>query len=343
MKGEKGFTVLEVVIALVITGILGTAIAAAIPMVMTWAPQQGNKLGVEEDLSFARYWLTRDANAAETFIPLSTPQYGLLYWRDFSAGSMVSYNVTYSYNSTTSSLIREERQNGVVISSLPVARKIITQNDTQFTWSPSTRKLTVSVNATIEDAPGVGTHSRNATIVTTLRPVAELLVSPPAEVPIPPPLPGAETYYIAAQPTIITGTWVSGNLTSLHDADRNYYVVASVSVAIGDMVSWWGESGVMTAPATISQIEVRFTGQVNRSDVVVEFYVKDSAAGFPALPTSSFTFTAVDTVTTRSFYLDAATLAYINSLAQRKVTLKIDASGKSFTLSTDQILFIASP
>ncbi len=344
MKGEKGFTALEIVIGLVITAMMGTVVAMAIPTVMTWAPRQANKLGVEEDLSFARYWLTRDANAAETFVPLASPGYGYLQWRDFRSESTVTYKVTYSYDSASASLIREERQNDVVQSSLPVARKILNQSDAQFLWSPSTRKLTVALTATIVDAPGVGTNSRSASVVTTLRPLVELAVSPPGEEPALPPPPGSETYYISGEPTIITGSLVSGNGTSLHDVDGNYYVVAAASVSGGKQASWWGESQVMTAPATISQIEVRFTGKSSSKNVLVEFFVKNSDVGFPATAASAFTFTEGNTDTTRSFYLNQATLDYINSLSQRKVTLKVVATATpTFSLSTDQILFIASP
>ena len=344
MKGEKGFIALEIVIGLVITVMLGTAVAAAIPMVMQWAPQQSNKLGVEEDISFARYWLTRDANAAETFIPLSAPQYGSLQWRDFNAESMVTYKVTYSYDAASASLIREERQNDVVQSSLPVARKILSQNDTQFTWSPASGKLTVALTATVVDAPGVGTHSRSATIVTTLRPRLEPAVSPPGEEPVPPPPPGSETYYVSGEPTIITGSLASGNGASLHDVDGNYYAVDAVSIPGGKAVSWWGEGEVMTAPTTISQIEIRFTGKTSKKNITMEFFVKNIIAGFPATAASGYTFTEADTDTTRSFYLDLVTLAYINSLPERRVTLKVVATGSAtFSLSTDQILFIASP
>ncbi len=344
MKQEKGFTLIEVVIGLVITGILATVVAAAIPIAMQWAPRQANKLGVEEDISFARYWLTRDANAAETFVPLTAPQYGTLRWSDFRGASMVSYNVTYSYDSATTSLIRAEWQNNVLQSSLPIARRIISQNDTQFTWSAGSRQLQANVTATIMDAPGVGTYSRSASVVTTLRPVLELAVSPPGDVPMPPPVPGSETYYITVQPTIITGSDVSGNVASLHDADTSYYVVNSASIPGAKLVQWSSESGVMTAPPTISQIEVRFTGKSSAQNVIVEFFVKDSAAGFPALATSGFTFTESGTDTNRSFYLDATALAYVNSLAQRKVTFKIETTGSgTFTLSTNQVLFIASP
>ena len=343
MKSEKGFTLIEMVIVLAITGILVTVVAAAIPMALAWAPRQANELSVEEDLSFARYWLTRDANAAETFIPLSAPQYGTLRWSNFSGASMVSYNVTYSYDSATTSLIRAEWQNNVLQSSLPIARKILSQNATQFTWSAGTRRLTANVTSAIVDAAGVGTNSRTASVVTTLRPVAETTVSPPSDVPIPPPPPGSETYYIYANPTIVYGSLVSGNFTSLHDSDSIYYAVFSSSGS-PKRASWSGQSEVMTTPATISQIEVRFIGKVDKENITMEFFVQDSAAGFPATPTSGFTFTQADTVSTRFFYLDATALAYVNSLPTRRVNLKVQGSGSAtFTLYTDQIVFTASP
>ncbi len=344
MKGEKGFTLLEIVIGLVITGVLATAVATAIPMMIQWSPRQANKLSVEQDLAFARYWLNRDANAAENFTPLSSPQYGYLEWRDFRAEAMVTYKVTYSYDSGTHSLIREERQDNVIQTSLPVARRILAQSDVQFTWYPSAYKLVVSITSTIEDAPGVGTNSRNETVVSTLRPREEYAVSPPGEEPVLPPPPGSQTYYVTGDPTITSGSLASGSGISLHDIDNGYYVVNSATVSGSKMVNWWCVGEAMSAPPTISQIEVRFTGKASSKMVVVEFFVKDSDTGFPALTTSGFTFTEADTDTTRSFYLDAATLAYVTSLPQRQVTLKVVATASpAFTLSTDQVIFIASP
>lgn len=343
MKNNRGFTLIEVVIGLAITGLLTTIVALAIPTVMTWAPRQSNKLSVEEDLSFARYWLTRDANAAETFVTLSGAQYGQLRWSDFRGASTVSYNVTYSYDNVTTSLIREEWQNNVLQSSLPIARKILSQNATQFTWSPGTGRLSVNITATIEDAPGIGTHSRSATVVSTLRPLAESAVSPPSDVPIPPPPPGSVTYYVSANLTIISGTYVSGNVTSLHDSDGIYYAVYSTAGS-PKRVAWSGVSEVMTAPTTINQIEVRFIGKTDKENISMEFFVQDSAAGFPAMASYGFTFAAADTIYTRYFYLDATALAYVNSLPQKRVTLKVQGSGQAlYTLYTDQILFTASP
>jgi len=344
MKREKGFTLLEIVIGLAIVGVLGTVIAAAIPMVMQWAPKQAIKLGVEEDLSFFRYWLTRDANAADSYTSLAAPEYGRLLWNDYNGESTVSYNVTYSYDSASDSVIRAEQQDGVTQTSLPVARKILDQDDAEFTWSAGTSQLSVNITATIEDAPGVGTHYRDAYIVSTVRTRDEPTVSPPGDIPVPPPPPGSETYYLAVEPTITYGTLSSGNISSLHDADAAYYVVASQSVPGAKVVSWWSEGEEMTAPVTITQIEVRYTGQVDKKPVITEFFVKDSAAGFPVTASSGFTFTGTATDHTHSFYLDATALAYVNSLPQRKVTLKVEGTASAtWELSSEQVLFIASP
>lgn len=344
LKPERGFTLLEMVIGLAIMGLLMTTIAAAVSVTMQFAPRQANKLSVEEDLAFARYWLTRDANAAESFTPLSTPQYGYLQRRDFSAEAMVTYKVTYSYDSATDSLIREERLDGVIQTSLPVARRILNQSDVQFSWYPAVYKLVVAVTSTIEDAPGVGTNSRSETVIATLRPREESAVSPPGDVPIPPPPPGSQTYYVSGEPTIVSGSLASGSGASLHDVDQSYYMVNSATVSGSKVVNWWCVSESMSAPPTISQIEVRFTGKASSKNITMEFFVKDSDAGFPLTAASGFTFTQADTDTTRSFYLDAAALAYVTSLPQRQVTLKVVATGSAtFSLSADQAIFIASP
>ena len=121
--------------------------------------------------------------------------------------------------------------------------------------------------------------------------------------------------------------------------DGDYYVIADTS----KWVIWWCEGEEMTTPVTITDIEVRWTGQASKKSIFVELFVKDSAAGFPVTAALSFTITESGTDTTRSFYLDATALAYVNSLPQRVVTLKVESSDSSFILSTDQILFIASP
>lgn len=129
----------------------------------------------------------------------------------------------------------------------------------------------------------------------------------------------------------------------MEGADSAYYIADSSSGA-NKQVIYDVRSQSLTAPAAISQIEVRFIGKSSSQNVAVNFFVKDSAAGFPAVAESGFTFTAAGAIRTEYFYLSSGALNYVNSLADRRVDFRVSASGNAaYTLSTDQILFIAYP
>ena len=342
MSRQKGFTLIEAVIALAIVGFFIAVLASTIGFTMRQTPKEAGKLGVENELALARYWITRDADSAESYTPLTEPFYGSFEWQDFSGESAVTYVVTYYYDPDIQALMREEKRDGVVQSTFKVAENILQYGDVTFTWSASARKLTVNLTPTIEEAPAIGDIFRTGTIIASLRYEAEPVVSPPGEEPVSPPPPGSETYYVATDPTIITGTYISGNATSLHDADTDYYVVKAAVEGSSKIVTWECEGEDMPDPPTIDQLQVRFTAKVDKKGVAVEFYVKDGSGGYPSTPNSGFTFTQADTETTHAFYLDAATVSYINEV--RVVNLKVVGTAAAiYELSTNQVLFIASP
>jgi len=334
--------VLEVVLVMAIFGLLVGPLAGAIAFSLRQAPKESGKLLLENEHQLSRYWITRDANSAEKFTPLTSPQYGSLTWRDFRGATTDTYVVTYSYDSAEKALRRKEEKNGVVQSNLLVARNILQASAATFTWSPGTRKLTVSILPTIQEAHAIGDISRTGTLVTFLRYEAEAATSPPSDVAVPPPPPGSETYSVAANPTVITGTLVSGNAASLQNADTDFYVVDSASAGPATrVVSWEAVSQTMTAPATINQIEVRFTGKSDKKDVTMELFVK-GISGYDAVADSGFTFTEADTEKTHILFLDPAKVSFVNST--RVVELKVKGTlGATWRLSTNQVLFIASP
>ncbi|GEM_PF-1808234 len=338
---SRGFTILEVVIALGVSGLLVATLAGTLSLTMAQVPKQGAKMAVENRLELARYWITRDANSSESYTLGTSPQYGTFAWRDFSGEATVNYQTIYYYDPTLGALMRQEKRDSITQSTFQVAADILQEGDVAFNWSAAQQKVTVVITPTIQEAHAVGDISRTGTLVAFLRYEAEGVVSPPGEVPIPTPPPGSQTYYVAATPAIFTGTYVSGNAASLQSADTDYYRVDSVSEGGSKVVSWEAYSQTMTAPPTISQIEVRFTGRVTKNNVAMEFFVKD-ASGYPPNADFAFTFTEEDTEETRSFYLDAAALSYINTT--EVVYLKVTATGGStFTLDANQVLFIASP
>ncbi|MBI2865742.1 MAG: prepilin-type N-terminal cleavage/methylation domain-containing protein [Chloroflexi bacterium] len=339
-RAARGFTLVEVVIALAVTGLLVTTLVAALSLTLTQVPKEGAKLSVENRIQLARYWLTRDANSAEGYTTGTSPMYGTYTWEDYTGETTVTYQAIYYYNPTLKALMRQEKMDGVVQSTVQVAADIQQESHVAFAWSPAQSKVTVTLTPTVLEAPAIGDITRTATVVAWLRYESEPLVSPPGDAPIPPPPPGSEFYYVAANPTVLTGTYVSGNAASLQSVDTDFYIVNSTTGGT-KAVAWEAYSQTMSTPATISQIEIRFTGKANRTNVSMNFFVKD-ASGYPTVADSGFTFTQADTETTHSFYLDPDKVSYINGT--RVVYLKVTADGSAnFTLSSNQVVFIASP
>lgn len=339
---RNGFTLLEVVISLAIMGILIGSLAAAISLTVAQAPKNGAILSVEDRQQLARYWLTRDANSAEAFTPGSGTTYGTLTWHDYSVASTNTYQATYYYDSALQALMRSDSLNGVTQSTVQVASDIQQESDVTFVWSQGQSKITVTLKPTVQEAPSIGDISRTATLVAYLRYKAENVSVPPALTPVPTPVPGSVTYYVAADPTVLLGTYVSGNAASLTSSDNNFYVVNSTTGSPKE-VTYEVHSQTMTSPTTISNLQVIWVGQVTANSVAMTFYVKASAgASYPAGADAGFTFTQTGTNNSFSFYLTAAEVSAVNS--SKVVYLKVDAQrSASYTVSTDQILFIASP
>ncbi len=253
------------------------------------------------------------------------------------SSTMSTYQVRYYYDQTLKALMREEQKDGVVQSSFQVAGDILQQGDVAFAWDQGQRKVTVTIIPTIQEALAIGDVTRTATLVEFLRFKGQQPVPAPADIAIPTPVPGSAIYFVAADPTLLTGSLVSGNSLSLLDIDSNYYVVDGSS----KVVSFEVYSQTMNSPSPISQIEVRYTGQADKNNVSVNFFVKD-ASGYPSVADSGFTFTVTDTDNTRYFYLNPSQLSFVNTT--KVVFLKVEAGASAtFRLSSNQILFIASP
>ncbi|MBI2853973.1 MAG: prepilin-type N-terminal cleavage/methylation domain-containing protein [Chloroflexi bacterium] len=340
-SANAGFTVIEVVISLAIVGLLVTPLAAAVSMALAQTPKDNARLAVENIQELARYWITRDASSADTYTAGVSPEYGTFTWRDYSASGAPAYEVTYYYDPVSKRLMRREERDSVVQDTSHVATDIQQESDVAFAWSPGQNKVTVTITPTVLEAQAVGDTSRSGTVIAYLRHEAEPLVSPPGTAPAPPPPPGSVTYYVAATPTVTSGSYVSGDALSLRDADTNFYTVDSTQGGGTKTATWTSYSESMATPATINQVEVRYTGKSSRTGVSMQFYVAD-ASGYPTTADSGFTFSESMVETTHSFLLDAAKVSYINST--RVVYLKVSGgASSSFTLYTNQVLFIASP
>ncbi|HAZ31945.1 MAG TPA: hypothetical protein DCY61_04540 [Dehalococcoidia bacterium] len=133
MRGrEKGLTLVEIVIAMTVGAMVVALMVPATQLMMRLAPRMDNELTVMHDLDITRRWLIRDGQAFRSFTVLSSPGYGRFEWTDYTGKVPVKYMVTYSYDAENTSLTREERRNGVVKSTLRIARNILTEGDVKF-------------------------------------------------------------------------------------------------------------------------------------------------------------------------------------------------------------------
>ncbi len=124
--GDRGTTLVEVILALFIASILMGLIGTSIYQFFIASRWGNDRLGALNDAQNAELWLGRDANEAATFTPGAGSVYGTLSWADSSN------QYRYSYDAAAGALVREALLNGVVQSTQRVARKIAAQGDVTF-------------------------------------------------------------------------------------------------------------------------------------------------------------------------------------------------------------------
>ena len=162
MRGrERGLTLIEIVIAMTIGAMVVAIMVPATQVMMQLAPRMNNELAVMHDLDFTRRWIIRDGQAFQSFTALPSPGYGRFEWNDYTGDLPVKYEVTYRFDADNTSLIREERRDGVVKSTLRIARNILTEEDVKF----EVRDGIVSVEIT----SSAGKISRSAHIIVAQR------------------------------------------------------------------------------------------------------------------------------------------------------------------------------
>jgi type II secretory pathway pseudopilin PulG len=160
-RREKGLTLIEIVIAMTIGTMVVAMLIPATQLMMRLGPRVDNELAVAHDLDIARRWLIRDGQAFRSFTVLSSPGYGRFEWTDYTGDSPVRYEIIYRYDAGNTSLIREERRDGVVKSTLRVARHILTEEDVRFVVMDDVVRVEITSTA--------GNVSRSANIIVARR------------------------------------------------------------------------------------------------------------------------------------------------------------------------------
>lgn len=340
MRRQAGFTLLETIIAMVISSMLVVVLVGVLFVTSRQGPKTSDELVAFRELQEVTQWINRDAAQARSFSLGSNPTYGTFTWPAYSQSPVVTNSVIYSYSGTD--LIRQEISDGTPVASRAVAQNIANYGDVLFNYDSLARKIAATITVTVQPSLAADIITRTITTTVSLRPQFQVAAPSPAVVPTPTPLPAQVVFYCGEEPIALQGGRQSGFCVDMTSDDTSYYVAFATTGPI-KYTSWEVRSQVITIPV-VTAGNIVFLGQVTKEGTSQELYVY-RAAGYLAFPDNALTYADKDIDTFTTFPLDQEALDYLNSLtgSNKRIRLKMRAfNNDAFYHSTDRLLFNVS-
>ncbi|MBI4281919.1 MAG: hypothetical protein HY672_00310 [Chloroflexi bacterium] len=376
LASERGTSLMEMAIALGVTGILLVSMASISAGIIRIPVKAQSELSASQGIQNAALAITEDANMAQSFTPGVEPDYGTFTWYELSGASPVQVTARYYWDGgdvswedesgevfwRTGTVYRvmdrrvnpqvpEESHRAVILDGVLQYDDVVFQHTpSSWTYNPATRlwsyaegKITVAVKVTKEAGAEFQDTVFTAQLFSDLRPQIDRPVPIPGRLEPPAPPANQVDFRIADNPTLITGTYRSGSGTDLRYNDTSYYVTRGAGTP--RTIVWEATSEAINY-TTITDITVEFTGQTDKSGVSQEFYIYNpsdpahTAGGYATSPDQASVYPSSATDATAIFTFGEADIAYVNSLPTKVVRIKLKATYTSvFDLSADQLVF----
>jgi len=99
MRGEKGFTLIEVLVVVGILGAIMGVMAMTVMTIMIVSPKSNDHVIALRQVQNAGYWISRDTQMAQNIhTNLTAPEFLILTWTDWdlSGGGNIYHSVTYT-------------------------------------------------------------------------------------------------------------------------------------------------------------------------------------------------------------------------------------------------------
>jgi len=171
-QGDKGFTAIELLVAITITALIGSAAAVATFQVFTGAKRNNDRMTVIRQVQNAGYWISRDTQMAQSVTTdnLAPPDFLVLSWTEEASGD--EYQVVYTLGNILESelkkLHRNQSVNGEASTTTLVAQYI--DPDPKKTKCEFTNGLlTLTVTATVGNGSLTESETRTYKIVPRAR------------------------------------------------------------------------------------------------------------------------------------------------------------------------------
>jgi len=155
-RNQKGFTLVEVIMAITITSLIGGGIVAGIFQILNVNALNITNMTAVKQIENAGHWISRDGQMAET-VTLSGDEDGFplkLSWTDWDGTANV---VTYTI--AGGELRRSHSENGLEISQNLVAQ-YINSDPIKTNATVSGTRLIVTITATVNDGSQIASKTR---------------------------------------------------------------------------------------------------------------------------------------------------------------------------------------
>jgi len=150
-KGERGFSLVELVIVVALAGLVGVAITATAFQVFTFTTRISNQMTAVRQVQQAGFWVSPDVMMAKTVTPGGCPNCLLtLNWTD---GANSKHGVIYRLVDMSGGLRRLQREHYIgtplALNSTTTVAEYINSTQTSCAWNNITKALTFNVTATV--------------------------------------------------------------------------------------------------------------------------------------------------------------------------------------------------
>jgi prepilin-type N-terminal cleavage/methylation domain-containing protein len=168
-RTKRGFTLIEILIAMAIAGLIMGVVGSAFYYLMVVPPEQNDRLTATNELRFSLEWIQHDGVQAHNFTSGEYPSYyGHFCSRDDPDDPLCCIQVSYSYDVDNNQLMREEtmcsNSTATPVPSMILSSNILEYEDVIFDHGgEGAGNVTVTMTVTLNpDSPNeiVETDSR---------------------------------------------------------------------------------------------------------------------------------------------------------------------------------------
>jgi prepilin-type N-terminal cleavage/methylation domain-containing protein len=147
VKGQKGFTLIELVVAISITAVIGSSIMMAISQILSVSITSKNRMVAVKQIENALYYINQDAQMASSITPTGNDFPLVMTWNEWNVAENdltgPLHQITYSIN-TENELERVETKGGSS-TTRTVAKYISDTSNCSYSANMTTVNLTSSI------------------------------------------------------------------------------------------------------------------------------------------------------------------------------------------------------